>query len=114
MYKLKTTRKAIVAATPKKCLFAAGYCELQNLFYSVSPVAYTCGRDGWNYDVSNVNNLVICTGYRGMPGRDLIRADEYENRAHKIVHAKCIEENERRAQLDELLREFCALQLAQN
>lgn len=65
--KYRTTRKAVVAGSPR--LVSVGYAELHTLLRGHSPIAYTCGKYGWNFDVYEVNGLTICTGYRGMPGR---------------------------------------------
>ena len=47
--KVKTTRKAIVNGSCNvKC---AGYCDLSYLLNNHSPIAYTCGVYGWNFDV---------------------------------------------------------------
>lgn len=70
MNKLKTTRKAVVEAISPAMLKSCGYCELQNLLHNHSPIAYTIGVYGWNFDVYDVYGLTICTGYRGMPGKD--------------------------------------------
>lgn len=64
--KYKTTRKAVVADSPR--LVSVGYCDLSALLRYHSPVAYTCGVYGWNFDVYEVYGLTICTGYRGLPG----------------------------------------------
>lgn len=87
--KYKTTTKEIKNGTPAKMLVCAGYCDLQNLLRDVSPVAYTCGVYGWNYDVYTIDDahtlpLTICTGYRGMPGRRAEGIAEYEAKAAKI------------------------------
>lgn len=50
--KVKTTRKAIVNSSYNvKC---AGYCDLSYLLNNHSPIAYTCGVYGWNFDVYEV------------------------------------------------------------
>ena len=67
--KVKTTRKAIVNSSCNvKC---AGYCDLSHLLNNHSPIAYTCGVYGWNFDVYEVYGVTICTGYRNMPGARL-------------------------------------------
>lgn len=106
--KLKTTRKAIVdGCCNVKC---AGYCDLQFLLTNHSPVAYTCGVYGWNFDVYDVYGVTICTGYRGMPGKRLDGISEYEERAEKILdwNNKASYE-EKHEQVEHLLREFCKL-----
>lgn len=65
-----------------------GYCGLQNLLHYESPTAYTCGVYGWNFDVYELDNLSITTGYRGMVGRsvdyELIR--KYDKKAESIIY----------------------------
>lgn len=77
--KVKTTRKAIVNGSYNvKC---AGYCDLSYLLNNHSPIAYTCGVYGWNFDVYEVYGVTICTGYRNMPGARLEKISEYEEKA---------------------------------
>ena len=47
----KTTRKSIVNSTASKDLLSVGYCGLATLLKNHSPIAYTCGVYGWNFDV---------------------------------------------------------------
>ena len=47
--KFKTTRKAIVNGSSN--IVCAGYCDLSHLLTNHSPIAYTCGVYGWNFDV---------------------------------------------------------------
>ena len=106
--KYKTTRKAIVNGSANvKC---AGYCDLQNLLKSHSPVAYTSGVYGWNFDVYEVYGVTICTGYRNMPGSRLEGVAEYEEAAAKIwswENKAPFEEKQK--QSEKLLQEFCKL-----
>lgn len=96
--KYKTTRKAVVNGYANiKC---AGFCDLQYLLQNHSPVAYTCGVYGWNFDVYDVYGVAICTGYRGMPGERLRCVEEYENRARAAEAPR---------QVEKLLKEFCIL-----
>lgn len=96
--KYKTTRKAIVnGCSNVKC---AGYLDLNHLLKNHSPIAYTCGVYGWNFDVYEVYGVTICTGYRGMPGERLRGISEYEQRAQTL-------ETPERVEL--LLQEFCKL-----
>jgi len=96
--KYRTTAKAVKAGYWK--IISAGYCDLQGLLSYKSPVAYSAGVYGWNFDVYDINGIAICTGYRGMPSKNsnadykLIR--EYEQKAE----GKTAEEK------DVLLKEF--------
>lgn len=102
--KYKTTRKAIVAGSPR--LVSVGYCGLQTLLRHHSPIAYTCGVYGWNFDVYEVNGLTICTGYFGMPGRTANNFRKYEQAAREAL--ECLGWKEAEAKIERLLAEFCA------
>lgn len=96
--KYKTTRKSIVNSYANiKC---AGFCDLQYLLQNHSPVAYTCGVYGWNFDVYDVYGVAICTGYRGMPGERLQGIEEYEQKARTVGTPERVER---------ILQEFCIL-----
>ena len=81
--KYKTTAKAIRegACNPR----SVGYCDLQYLLNNHSPIAYTCGVYGWNFDVYEVYGVTICTGYRGMVGPRCAGIAEYEKKAEEIL-----------------------------
>lgn len=106
--KVKTTRKAVVNGSINvKC---AGYCDLQYLLNNHSPIAYTCGVYGWNFDVYEVYGVTICTGYRNMPGARLKAIGEYEEKARKILSwENNAPYDEKREQVEKLLQEFCKL-----
>lgn len=101
--KIKTTRKAIVSSSPR--LVSVGYCDLPTLLRYHSPIAYTSGVYGWNFDVYVVNGLTICTGYRGMPGRRANNAEKYEQAARDAL--KRLDWKEAEAEIERLLSEFC-------
>lgn len=103
--KFKTTRKAIVNSSTN--LVCAGYCDLQSLLYNHSPIAYTCGIYGWNFDVYEVYGLTICTGYRGMPGRRANNIGEYERKANAIRENYDIPYEKKKEAIEALLMEFC-------
>ena len=105
--KFKTTTKAIKNYSVNvKC---AGYCDLQHLLRNHTPVAYTCGVYGWNYDVYDVYGVTICTGYRGMPGERLKDISEYEKHARDIWENYNVNYDERRDAVETLLKAFCQL-----
>lgn len=105
--KAKTTRKAIVNGSYN--IRCAGYCDLSTLLYNHSPIAYTCGVYGWNFDVYEVYGITICTGYRGMPGAKLKGISEYEKKAREIMDDYSRPYEERQEQVEKLLQEFCKL-----
>lgn len=102
--KYKTTRKAVVAGSPR--LVSAGYCDLQTLLRYHSPIAYTSGVYGWNFDVYEVNGLTICTGYRNMPGRRASNIGKYEQAARDALDR--LGRREAETEIERLLTEFCA------
>ena len=103
----KTTRKSIVNSTASKDLLSVGYCGLVTLLKNHSPIAYTCGTYGWNFDVYNVYGKTICTGYRGMPGRKANNEAVYEEKARAISDNYDLGWEERRDRIESLLKEFC-------
>ena len=105
--KYKTTVKALREGACN--LRSAGYCDLQYLLTNHSPVAYTCGVYGWNFDVYEVYGLTICTGYRGMPGERLEGIAEAEKKASKVFSWKnnAMTYDEKREAVENLLHEFC-------
>lgn len=103
--KFKTTRKAIVNGSNN--IVCAGYCDLWYLLSNHSPIAYTCGVYGWNFDVYEIDGLTICTGYRGMPGRRANNIGAYEDKARQIMSwENKIPFEEKQEQLEQLLHEF--------
>lgn len=106
--KFKTTAKAIRNDCGEK--LAISYCGAHYLLRGHSPVAYTAGVYGWNFDVYIVDGVTICTGYRGMVGKsvnyDLLR--EYENRARELWEDRCRTWEERSEAVEKVLREFIA------
>lgn len=105
--KYKTTRKAIVngGGNIRYC----GYCDMWHLLRNHDAAAYTAGVYGWNFDVYKVYGLIICTGYRGMPGKRLEGVAEYEAKAEKIFSAVGMAWEERNIALEALLKEFCVM-----
>ena len=102
--KYKTTRKAVVAGSPR--LVSVGYCDLQTLLRYHSPIAYTSGVYGWNFDVYEVYGLTICTGYRGMPGRRANNVEKYEQAAREVLER--LDWREAEAEIEQILVECCA------
>lgn len=105
--KYKTTRKAVVNGSVN--VRSAGYCDLSYLLRNHSPIAYTCGVYGWNFDVFEVYGVTICTGYRNMPGKRLDGVQEYEKKAHEIWGNYSMPYEEQKEKTEILLQEFCKL-----
>lgn len=105
--KYKTTRKAVVNGSVNvRC---AGYCDLSDLLRNHSPIAYTCGVYGWNFDVFEVYGVTICTGYRNMPGKRLEGIREYEKKAREIWDNYSMPYETQKEETEKLLQEFCKL-----
>lgn len=105
--KYKTTRKAVVNGSVN--VRSAGYCDLSYLLRNHSPIAYTCGVYGWNFDVFEVYGVTICTGYRNMPGKRLDGVQEYEKKASEIWGNYSMPYEEQKEKTEILLQEFCKL-----
>lgn len=52
---------------------AIPYCAAQNLLKLKSPIYYTAGVCGWNYDSYIIDGVIISTGYRHVPGESVSR-----------------------------------------
>lgn len=102
----QTTEKAIRNSSTR--IVSAGYCDLQFLLRHHSPIAYTRGVYGWNFDVYEVDGLTICTGYRRTIGRRANGIAEYNERARAIWEDYKRDYDERAAEVETLLREFIA------
>ena len=107
--KFKTTAKAI-RNSGDFCV-SAGYCALQYLLNYHSPIAYTSGIYGWNFDVYEVYGVTICTGYRGMVGKQAVGFRECEKKAEKIYYDESLSGEERREKIEEVLKIFCKAQM---
>jgi hypothetical protein len=105
--KYKTTIKALRSGAVN--LRSAGYCDMHYLLYGRSPVAYTSGMYGWNFDVYECYGLTICTGYRGTSGERLQHMAEYEARAREIVVDPVRSFDHFKVDVEQLLKEFCIL-----
>lgn len=105
--KYKTTRKAVVNGSVN--VRSAGYCDLAYLLHNHSPIAYTCGVYGWNFDVFEVYGVTICTGYRNMPGKRLEGIREYDKKAREIWDNYSMPYETRKEETEKLLQEFCKL-----
>ena len=108
--KYRTTKKEVTYGYYYK--LSVGYCDLQHLLQWTEPEAYTCGTYGWNADIYGVGcNFCIVTGYRpfGNIKSNYERNRAYDKKAEQIVHDYKRPYEERKAELDELLKEFVGL-----
>lgn len=106
--KYRTTQKALKSAYGKK--LAIGYCNAQYLLGHHEPIAYTCGVNGWNCDVYEVDGIQITTGYRGLVGvrPDYSLISEYEERARMVAYDYNLTFEERENAINNLLSAFLA------
>ncbi len=89
--KFKTTTKAIKNNYSKNNIISLGYCSAYHLLKNYSPIAYTSGVYGWNYDVYEINGVCVCTGYRGMPNGLKVNyknLEALEKRAEKLTYSE--------------------------
>ena len=96
--KYKTTTRALKDGYAK--IIRAGYCDLQALLSYRSPIAYTCGVYGWNFDVYEIDGVAIATGYRGMPSKN--SREDYK----LIREYEALAEDKTGEEKDKLIREF--------
>ena len=76
MSKKHMTRKAIRNFPGVFRVYYVGYCDLQCLLRSETPVFYNAGVYGWNWDGyllfdRSGRMIIINTGYRNMTGRKI-------------------------------------------
>lgn len=104
--KFRTTQKAIRDGYTK--IFKCGYCDLSNLFRHTSPTAYTCGVYGWNFDLYDIDDIAITTGYRGMIGKripfELLQ--KYEKKARQAIERENFDYKKTKSALDKLIKKF--------
>ena len=98
--KYKTTAKELKAGYYN--IIEVGYCDLQNLLKYKSPVAYSSGTYGWNFDVYDINGIAIAAGYRGMPSKNSLKNNYALIREYEEKAKLCTTEEQR----DVLIAEF--------
>ena len=73
-----------------KHVFKTDYCNLSNICIRIEPDYYNSGIYGWNCDiyVNNKYDIMICTGYRNMRGKDIPTniLKKYDNIAVDIIN----------------------------
>lgn len=80
MIKQRVTNKFVKEIYGTKNIVNIRYCYIDKWLHRLSPMFYTCGIYGWNYDVYNLGGFAICQGYRNIPG---IRATDEQLNAIK-------------------------------
>lgn len=102
---LRGIRIALIECGVKSYFTSAS--DLENLLAFQTPVAYTAGDYGWNFDEYDFGRISIFCGYRYMPGEKIPHelCEEYNNRASEILHSEIHYENMEK-QMKCLLEEF--------
>lgn len=102
----KTTAKNIRENGRFTC--KVGYSSLQYLLWDLSPIAYTCGVYGWNFDVYSIDGYTLTTGYRGMVGNSLPYevTKDLERKAEQITHDRSLTYEEQKSARRGLLEEL--------
>ena len=83
--------------------------DIQHLLFYKKPYGYNAGVFGWNYDVYNVNDLVVCTGDRTIRGDyqvNYIDCKKYDDLAREIVNSWDLNYEEKKPLVNELLNNF--------
>jgi len=82
MNKIKATKKEM---RKNYKILGVGYCSMQCLLSYISPIAYSCGINGWSCDYYSVNGVIISTGYDPIKSKNMTTdyklINEYNNRA---------------------------------
>lgn len=69
-----------------------GYADLGYIMYGREPQYYNAGTFGWNNDMYDFNDLIICTGYRNLRGKKVPHSllKEYSEKAHNIISSHIV------------------------
>lgn len=89
-----------------KQVLQCGYCNMQALLRFHHAKGYNAGVYGWNFDAYYINDVIICTGYRNMPGKVMVKVNDYEEKAIKILKSEDSQEIKMK-KIDALLFELC-------
>ena len=85
MNKIRATKKEM---RQNYRVLSIGYCDAQYLLNYESPIAYSCGQNGWCCDYYEIDDVIISTGYDTIASKNmkddykLIR--EYEEKARQF------------------------------
>lgn len=103
----QVTKKIIVEGF--KNIIKVGYCELQSLLQLSNCNYYTSGVYGWDADIYIINNdTVIVTGYRpfGNVESNYNTNKKYDKKANEIMIQYPKKYEERKKELNELLKQY--------
>lgn len=99
---IHTTKKELLRVYGNNGL-CVGYCAAQNLLRYQSTLASTSGIYGWNFDAYEVEGVLICTGYRGMIGKQPKHLERFEKMAEKIAFDSSIPYEKKKKKINALL-----------
>lgn len=100
---IQTTRKELVRNYGNNGL-AVGYCDAYYLLKYEDKRAFTAGVYGWNFDAYDIDGVLICTGYRGMIGKQPRFLAKYEKKARAIVENWDLSFDKKQKKVGKLLR----------
>ena len=83
--KFKTTNKELKQNGGK--MYGVGYCQLQELLKYETPIAYTCGREGWKADIYQFDGFMLATGYSLPPHAVRLDYHEVEELERRVYQA---------------------------
>jgi len=92
MNKIKITNKEL---KENNTILSVGYCAMQSLLSYYYPIAYNSGIYGWNYDVYNIDGIIICTGYRPIASQNIVPNYEMIRHYEKKAQNKTQKEKEK-------------------
>lgn len=100
---IQTTRKELLRNYGNGGL-SVGYCDARYLLKYEDKRAFTAGVYGWNFDAYDVDGVLICTGYRGMIGKQPRFLAKYEKKARAIVENWDLKFEQKQKRIGKLLR----------
>jgi len=100
---IHTTRKELARNYGTNGL-AVGYCDAYALLKYTNKIACTSGIYGWNFDAYDIDGVLICTGYRGMIGKQPKHLAKYEKKARAIVDNWDLKWEQKEKKVAKLLR----------
>ena len=91
-------------------IIGIGYCEAQHLLYYAEPIAYSAGVNGWACDYYDIDGVLISTGYSYLDNKntyaDYEIIKEYNKKARDIILDNNLDYEQRKNQVQALLKEF--------
>lgn len=104
----QTTAKEIRKTSKPNTTFAVLHGKMDTLLSFEEPTASTYGKYGWNFDTYHIHGLTICTGNRGMIGREMNAVTDFELKARQVMFT-ALTIDEKREKITALLEELCKL-----